>query len=439
MNADGTKCWNGVLGVLMLGVLWWSMPAGADELSDLKQELQEQKKQTAELEDRIGQLEARQRLKERSLTEKIEQVEGKVEEAPSEPVIPEALEWAARMQWAGDFRYRYEYIDDETRSEDRHRNRIRARLGMKAKVNDEWDFSLRVASGTADPVSTNQTLGEAFSSKPLWLDRAYLGYHPEWVEGLDVVAGKISNPFYAVGDNELIWDSDLTPEGGALTYGWELSEQTGIIVNGGGFWVAEEGSDADPSLGGIQAYLRHQIDEPTYVLAGVSFFDYGNVQGHGSFADEWDDDHNLFGNTNLAGDPNSFASDFDLLEVFVEFGTQIGTMPVAAWGDWVQNTVATSSEDTGWLIGGQINKAKDPGTWAFAYDYRDLELDAVVGQFTSSDFIGGGTGGQGHRFSFTYALAKNTQATFTYYDNEYDGRKDDADYDRLQADLKVKF
>jgi hypothetical protein len=100
---------------------------------------------------------------------------------------------------------------------------------------------------------------------------------------------------------------------------------------------------------------------------------------------------------------------------------------------------ADKNEDTGWLIGGQVNKAKDPGSWQFEYDYRDVELDAVVGQFNSSDFLGGGTGGQGHRFAFTYMVAKNVATALTYYADEYDGRKDNADYDRLQADIAIKF
>lgn len=439
MNKVEMRAWYVVLLVLGMAVLVWPVAAGADELGDLKQELQDQKSRSAELENRINQLEARQKLKERSLTKKIDEVAAKTEAAPAEPVIPDVLKWAAKMQWSGDFRYRYEYIDDGTKEQDRHRNRIRARLGLKAEVNDEWDFGLRIASGTADPVSTNQTLDEAFSSKPVWLDRAYLDYHPDWMDGLNASVGKFGVPFYKVGKNQLIWDGDLNVEGAALQYEWALSEQTGLHLNGGGFWVNEESSSADASLWGIQAYLKHQIAKPTYVLAGASYFDYGNIQGHGSFADEWDGEHDLFGNSGMAGDPDAYESDFDLLEIFAEFGTEIGGMPVAVWGDWIQNTVAVSDEDTGWLVGGKINKAKDPGTWEFSYDYRDIELDAVVGQFNDSDFIGGGTGGQGHRFGFAYALAKNTQAALTYLVNEYDGRKSDEDYDRLQADIKIKF
>src|SRR4030042_957601 len=96
-------------------------------------------------------------------------------EEQKEPVIPDILKWASKLSWYGDFRYRYEYIDDDSgATEDRHRNRIRARLGLTAKINDEWDLGFRIATRqgevSGDPVSTNQTFDPAFSKKPIWLD-----------------------------------------------------------------------------------------------------------------------------------------------------------------------------------------------------------------------------------------------------------------------------
>lgn len=431
----------GMLASLMLGVcaLLWPVSAGADELADLKQELEAQKMKNADLENRINQLEARQRLKERSMQEKIDAVaaESKGSEDKAQEV-PDILKWAGKLQWSGDFRYRYEYIDDEAKSNERNRNRIRARLGLDVAVNDEWDLGFRIASGVGDPVSTNQTLDEAFSGKGLWLDRAYADYHPTWMEGLDVLAGKFGVPFYKVGKNQMMWDGDLNVEGGALQYVHTLGPQTDLRVSGGGFWVNEESGGADTGLWGLQGYVKHQIDKPTYILAGAGFFDYGNIKGAESLAAEWDDDPAEFsGNTST--DPNVYASDFDIVELFCEVGTEVGGLPVAAWGDWVKNTGAVNNEDTGWLIGGRINKAKARGSWEVSYDYRDIEADAVVGQFNDSDFIGGGTGGKGHRFGLAYALAKNVKAALTYFDSEYESGSGQQDYNRLQADVVLKF
>ncbi|MBP8911724.1 MAG: putative porin [Phycisphaerae bacterium] len=413
-----------------------------EDVNSLKAELQVQKHRQAELEDKINQLEARQKLKEKSLNEKIEQATAPKPEEKKADVIPESLKWASKLTWSGDLRYRCEYIDDDgADSEHRHRNRIRARLGLGVKINDEWNLGFRIATGngevSGDPVSTNQTLDEAFSKKPFWLDQAYFGYHPQWFKGFNVLGGKMENPFYRVGKNELIWDSDLTPEGVALTYGLSLCETTTLNWAAGGFWVNEESSGGDTSLWGIQAHLKHQFSKPTYLLGGAGWYDYGNIQGEESLAAEWNENTGAFFGNTKAG--TVFALDYDLFELFAEFGTELAKLPVAVFGNYVQNTVARD-EDTGWLVGLQVNKAKDPGSWQFEWDYRDLERDAVVGQFTSSDFIGGGAGGEGHRFAFGYVLAKNVATNFTYYRNEFDrpgieGEK----YDRFQFDVAVKF
>lgn len=82
----GRMCkWSGCLLVLGMVVLLGPAPAGADELDDLKEELQDQKTRSAELENRINQLEARQKLKERSLNEKIDDVAARTDAHQTEP------------------------------------------------------------------------------------------------------------------------------------------------------------------------------------------------------------------------------------------------------------------------------------------------------------------------------------------------------------------
>jgi hypothetical protein len=446
MRRRECRCMGLVSAAVLVTVLWWlAPPARAQEdVNQLKAELQAQKQRQAQLEDRISQLEARQKLKEKSLTEQIERAvaakEQKKEEA-KEAVIPDVLKWASKLSWYGDFRYRYEYIDDDSAAEVRHRNRIRARLGLDAKVSDEWNVGFRLATGEGssggDPVSTNQTLDGSFSRKAIWLDLAYFNYHPAWVKGFSLVAGKIVNPFYTVGKNQLIWDSDLTPEGGAVTYTHPFNDKTSVNLAAGGFWVNEETTGGDTSLWGVQGFVKHQIDKPTYVLLGASWYDYGNIQGEESLANEWKGTNDFFGNTATAG--NLYASDYDLCELFGEFGTAVGKLPVAVYGDWVKNTVASTDQGTGWLAGGSLNKAKEPGSLQFDYDYREVKADAVVAQFNDSDFVGGGTAGKGHRFSLAYQLTKYVTPALTYYASQYWGRNHDADYGRLQADIVVKF
>ncbi len=220
MKKKGVK----VLGKLILIMLVLAIVAPsiakADEVGDLKQQLADQQKMLMKLQQRLEQLERRQAAKPAPVS-KVDQkqlelmVSKMFEENKSDFVAPD---WVKSIKPFGDFRYRYESLDntgDEVGNK-RRRNRIRARLGFKAKVNEEWDAIFRIASGSTDtPTSTNQTLDGAFESKDLWLDLAYADWHPESYPGLNVYLGKMKNPFYRVGKNQLIWYSDVNPEGGA--------------------------------------------------------------------------------------------------------------------------------------------------------------------------------------------------------------------------------
>lgn len=355
-------------------------------------------------------------------------------------VVPD---WLQNIKISGDFRYRHEHLDAEENGNGRwddgvDRHRIRARLMLEAMVNDDWDVAFRIATGSdKSPISTNQDLEDNSSKKDIWLDLAYFTWHPAEHEGLNVFGGKMKNAFYRAGKNQLIWDSDLNPEGIAAQYVTPLSDVDQIFINGGGFWADENGGGVDTSLWGAQAYWKRTIGNPDYVLAGASYYDFANLQGRSELNRTWSSSPNFLGNTNSGG---LYTSDYDIVETFGEYGFQYAGLPLAIFGSWVQNLVANGSEDTGWLIGCKLNKAKEPGSWELSYDYRELEADAVVGGLTESDFVGSRTDSRGHKFGFKYQLAKNLQAGLTYYHLEDTGLSSrEQDYRRLQADLIFKF
>jgi hypothetical protein len=420
--------------VLVFSSLSFCSIAAADEIADLK-------KQLAEMQQKIEQLEARQKQQDEQIEaqkkEQDKQIEQKVSEAVEKkgaPALPDSLKWAERIKFNADLRYRYEYIDEDG-LDNRNRNRIRARIGATAKVNDDVDAGIRLAtseetsSGNGDPVSTNQTLDDVFSKKSIWLDLAYFMWHPQSIPGLNVIGGKMETPFLRVGGNQLIFDSDLTPEGIAAQKVYTCTERDEVFVNGGGFWINEVSQGADTALWGIQSGLKHTFENKSALTGGASYYSYGNIEGSGPLVGS-----GFQGNSNAGG---LFVSDIDTAEIFGEYGFEYGQRPAALFANYVNNTSSATSDDTGWLIGAKYNKCKDPGSWELAYDYRDLQADAVLGAINDSDFLGGGTNGKGHRFSGTYQLAKNVQGALTYFLNEKSD--DDHDYHRLQTDLIFKF
>ena len=130
--------------------------AHADEVSDLRKEVEQQYNALLKVQNQLLEIEAAQK-KQGETVKKLESTGGFT--------IPETLKWAEKVSLYGDFRYRHEQIDgDNVNQRDRHR--VRARLGLKGKIADEWSFDLRLATGTDDsPISTNQDLDGGFTSK----------------------------------------------------------------------------------------------------------------------------------------------------------------------------------------------------------------------------------------------------------------------------------
>jgi hypothetical protein len=428
------------LAFLLLSLGWYVSVSHAEDLNDLKEQIAEQKRQMAEQNERLQRLEARLEQAEQQEKQTLEITRLLREETAwkSESALPPNLRWLETVKLFGDFRYRQEMIDAEN-TPDRNRARIRARVGLTAKVNDDVDFGFRLATATdsapagGDPVSTNQTLGGGFSKKSVWVDWAYLDWHPATVKGLDVIAGKMENPFYNVGRNEVIWDVDLTFEGIAGKYVRPVTESDDVFINGGGFWVEEFASEADQSLWGEQVGWNHKFNRDTNLLGGVSLYQYGNLQDRELVYDRT----KSFGNTtSIIGGKKVYASEFDPLEVFAEQNFKALGLPMGVYGNYVNNVAASTRADEGWIVGWHVGKLDKPGAWTFDYSYREVDADAVVGAFTSSDFIGGGTNARGHTLGAGYQISRNVAAAATFFCAE---RGNDDAYHRLELDMNVKF
>jgi hypothetical protein len=342
--------------------------------------------------------------------------------------------WTEKVQISGDLRYRHQSINEENTPE-RTRQCIRARVGADAKVNESINFIFRLAtcSSSGDPTTTNQTLGEGFSHKPIWLDLAYFEARPEPIKGLSLYGGKMKNPFFAPGESELIWDSDVTPEGLAVKY----SQSFGLLepsVIAAGFWITERSADPDSYLPAGQASLNLKLTNNMNLRFGVGYFDYQRAKGYPTFFDP----ENSFGNTaSTVGTEKYYANDFDELETFAEFGFKVGAIPVSIFTDYVNNCGA-DRDNTGYLAGFAIGKTKEPCDWAVRFNYRRMEKDAVIGVFTDSDCWGGGTNGKGAKVCLDFMIAKNTLLIATGFLNKKD-LDTEQDYKKFQLDVVFKF
>jgi len=347
------------------------------------------------------------------------------------PGMLPADDWTEKIRIKGDLRYRHETIQVEDRDA-RNRHRIRARLGITAEPAGGITLGLQLASGSDDPVSTNQSLDGGFTSKDIRLDLAYVDLHTDAAPGLHIIAGKMNNPFHAPGKTELVWDGDLNPEGGALQYR-ASGDTVGLFASAGGFAIDERSSDCDAWLFGGQAGLNFQASPDVRFTGGFSYYDYGNILG---YTPVYDGDS--FGNT--LGEDGRFAHDYNLVEFFAELGLKAGGVPVNLFFDYVQNVAqGLEGNNRAWLAGMTIGKTKDPGSWAARCNYREVEADAVFGTFTDSDFIGGGSDGKGSECGVDVQIARAWTAGLSYFLNERITTGDAPEYRRLQLDAAFKF
>ena len=329
---------------------------------------------------------------------------------------------------SGDLRYRHELVDEE-KKEMRNRERIRARINLTTRVADNVKLGFQIVSGNDDPVSTNQTLSDGFSTKPLMLDLAFFEWQPQTLDGFTVHGGKIKLPFLSPGKTELLWDGDLRPEGVAVTYSMTRGAMK-LFVNSSYLWCEERKEDSDAILLGGQTGMTYSTSAAVF-LFGLGYFDYQNMRHSPTFFDAGNSSGN---SVDVNGD---YMFDFNEFETFSEIVFP-GVNNSSVFVDYVVNMARDVDDDRGWLAGFLIGKCKKPGTAAFRYSYRHLEKDALVGAFADSDFIGGGTNGKGHEINVEYQINQKTKGGISYFINKTDIDNGN-DYHRLQLDVSFKF
>lgn len=365
------------------------------------------------------------------LTERLNKLEAKSNATEKEQeviaekvVIQNNSSWTDRVSFKADFRDRYEYIDQKGK-EIRQRNRVRLRAQFDMKVNKDLGFTLGLATGGDDPVSTNQSLDGGFSSKDVRLDLAYFNYNLN--DNFTLIGGKMKNPFYKPAKTPIIWDGDLNPEGFAINY--KIGSFKASFV---GFHVEERSSADDTLLFGGQLMQAIVVSDDVSFNAGVGFYDYRELQGNSPLFNGKRRGNTLDANGNLA-------YDFNIAEVFVEMQSKLAGQPLSVYGNYYQNTAADDL-DTAYTYGFKYGKVKNSGSWDFGLAYLDTQADAVVGTFNDSDFGGGNTDSKGFLLKAGYGLQKNMALGLTYIDSEIDqSQLTQTDYDRLQIDFKIKF
>ena len=296
-----------------------------------------------------------------------------------------------------------------------------ANFWMTAEVNEHVSVVMELASGADDPVSRNVTFDGGFTTKDIGFDLAYV----DWAvaDGWHLYGGKMKNPLVRPGGNGLVWDSDLNPEGIAVTV------DRGVLFATAAAFSVEERSSADDSwLFAIQVGGKFDLAEDTKLTAGIGYFAYSNTVGNEAFYDGSSAGNSLDAEGN-------YLYEYRNTEAFAVLDTKLASLPLTVYAHWVENG-EVDTEDEGYALGANVGVGKARLGWGYA----DLEADSVVGTFADSDFGGGGTDAKGHILRAAYPVRKGVSLAGTLFLNEIDRfQGEEHDYTRLQLDVSFAF
>jgi len=361
-------------------------------------------------------------------------------------------DWAGRVSFTGDMRYRYEMISDDTLSggiqtADRYRDRTRARLNAIAKATDSLTVGIGMTTTEGgDPRSGNQSLTNSFSRKSLDLDTAFFDW--KFSAWGDLIGGKMKQPFVKPGQS-LFWDNDINPEGLAATF--QSGMFFGTVYD---YWINEQSGPentrtADTMLYGVQLGMRLPVGQNSLMLA-AHYYDLSAAQGRSPFFNGSSNANNANGNTVIDLDPAPTVTnavlvyDYQVINLSAEFNALIGQLPFQIWADAAQNR-DPGDLNTAWSAGFLFGKAANYRTWELGAGYYVIEKDALFAQLIDSDFAGGVSDVEGWVLRAGYTPVRNWTLNATYFLNKRNidvptsSGQFDIDYERLQVDFNVKF
>lgn len=370
-------------------------------------------------------------------------------------------------------------------SEDRQRLRGRLRLGLEAELGGGFGLGLRLATGNfRDPISTNQTLGNAAARYNVGIDQAYVrwtGFDRAASQSLSISGGRIANPWLST---DLVWDTDLTFEGIAANYRFALGRDQlpsrFAFATVGAFPLEEIEVEDDKWLLGAQLGLDWRFDGGSRLRAGAAYYAFRNTRGEvnefgsnlldftapryltrGNTLIDIRNDNDL--NTNLF----ALAADYQLVNATLGFDWRVSpNYRLSLSADYVQNIgydveeivarggqllVFAPLNDDGsapvpternegyqFEIGFGSSTMQRDGAWRAFLGYRYLQRDAVIDAFTDSDFRLGGTDVEGFFVGGEFAFSPRVSLLARYLSgDEIDGLPFGVDV--WQLDLNTRF
>lgn len=334
-----------------------------------------------------------------------------------------------RIRLSGDVQLRSESFFsqgfDGVELKPRNRFRVRARAQLSGEISKNFDWGIRLASGSFDnPISPQQTLGDYYTRKPFSLERAYVHFVSR-TDPVDVelIGGKF----------EPIWkrtpfslDPDLSPEGFAQSLRFDTGDATplrGVKLTAWELPFRERAVGAGAVLLGGQVVTEWRWTDTLSTSLSAAFNDFEQVDVippalavsptlvNAGFE---------YGTTNaVVVNPSTklpeFRSEFRVIDAIAEikFTGIAEKWPLTITIDWLHNTSAFNRQRDGGLLIAEIGRRQDEGDLQFDYWFWKAEREAYPSVFMDSEMVIQ-TNAITHAVKGSYMLHKQVQFDVRY-------------------------
>lgn len=370
----------------------------------------------------------------------------KQEEKPA-PAVPE---WAQNVKLKGDVRTRYEW-DKNKGQHDNSRARIRARLGLEAKINSKVKAGVGIATGkTSDPRSRDVTLGNSSTAntpgagKDIILDLAYGQYAPfKW---LTLTAGKFQNNLWQPFD--VFWDNDITSEGLGINLTHKLNSRAELFLNDLFFILKNDSrTDSQPFLAALQPGVNLAVSDKVNLKSAFTYYVFNSVKGAQKFSDSKSSSapYASSGNTLVGG---RYKYNYNSVQPSAEFSFKEplnGLFRYASiFGDYIYNVSNVQTGAGGFDVGLKFGaeKVSDWRQWQAKVVYSKLGRDSRLDILTDNNRYAGNTNSRALEAILEFGLGKNTTLILDYYDSESLTKTNGSGYSPeqlFQIDWNLKF
>lgn len=344
------------------------------------------------------------------------------------------------IRFSGDVRFRFESFNNQgfdaiADATARYRMRVRARVALDGTINKNFDWGVKLATGTfTDPISTNQTFTDFYERKPFALERAFVRYDSVAKNngvGVQLVAGKFEPTFRRT---QMVWDDDVNVEGASEALYFKTTtalKQIKLVAFELPFNEVSGGKDG--ILYGGQFQSDWQFSKKVSANVNVAYYDWNRpdqiVLALGALATQVNggifngagtsgNQNGALGTSNrlvrnAAGAVTGFLAGFNLLDVLGNVTWQAGRRtPVTFTFDYVRNlSNRIDDENNGFWGGVVVGQTREPGDWQVGYTFTRIEQDAVLVPFNFSDILASNS--RAHIPSFAYQVANNVTLQWT--------------------------